>query len=150
MPKVAARRLTCTGVDNAFTGAALDRAGDSRRRDQAWLDAQREHPGARAVVAGDRGFRIAGGHLEFVPLAQLNGAEPLFLGLDEHGPLFAVDEDPVREGRVPMVGSGGVRGEAVEASARAAADGEDACPCARRPRSSPRPRAGSSPTPPRC
>ena len=27
------------------------------------------------------------------------------------GPLFAVDEDPLREGRVPMVGSGGVRGE---------------------------------------
>jgi NAD+ diphosphatase len=98
-------------VDNAFTGAALDRAGDSRRRDQAWLDAQREHPDARAVVAGDRGFRIADGHLEFVPLAQLNGAESLFLGLDEHGPLFAVDEDPMREGRVPMVGSGGVRGE---------------------------------------
>ena len=98
-------------MDNAFTGAALDRAGDSRRRDQAWLDEQRAHPAARAVVAGDRGLRIAGGHLELVPLAELNGAEPLFLGLDEHGPLFAVDEDPLREGRVPMVGSGGVRGE---------------------------------------
>ena len=98
-------------MDNAFTGAALDRAGDSRRRDQAWLDEQRAHPGARAVVAGDRGLRIVDGHLELVPLAELNGAEPLLLGLDEHGPLFAVDEDPLREGRVPMVGSGGVRGE---------------------------------------
>jgi hypothetical protein len=43
---------------NAFTGVALDRAGDSRRRDPEWLAAQRAHPGARAVVAGDRGLRI--------------------------------------------------------------------------------------------
>ena len=133
------------GVDNAFTGAALDRAGDSRRRDQAWLDEQRAHPAARAVVAGDRGLRIAGGHLELVPLAELNGAEPLFLGLDEHGPLFAVDEDPLREGRVPMVGSGGVRGEPPANAGRRAR-----CRCARPRRSSPTPRAGSSPTPRRC
>ena len=46
-------------VQNAFTGAALDRVGDSRRRDLDWLAAQLEHPGARAVVAGDRGLRIA-------------------------------------------------------------------------------------------
>ena len=72
-------------MDNAFTGAALDRAGDSRRRDPEWLAAQREHPGARAVVAGDRGLRIAGGRLELVPLAELNGAEPLLLGLDATG-----------------------------------------------------------------
>jgi NAD+ diphosphatase len=119
-------------VDNAFTGAALDRAGDSRRRDPDWIAEQRAHPGARAVVAGDRGLRVAGARLELVPLAEAersgdepagpagNGepnpgrgrcAYPYLLGLDEHGPLFAVDEDPPREGRVPMVGSGGVRGE---------------------------------------
>jgi NAD+ diphosphatase len=98
-------------VDNAFTGAALDRAGDSRRRDPDWIAAQQAHPGARAVVAGDRGLRIAGGHLDLVPLSELNGSYPYLLGLDEQGPLFAVDEDPVRSGRVPMVGSGGVRGE---------------------------------------
>ena len=98
-------------MDNAFTGAALDRAGDSRRRDPDWIAEQRAHPGARAVVAGDRGLRIAGGRLERVPLGELNGRFPFLLGLDEHGPLFAVDEDPLREGRVPMVGSGGVRGE---------------------------------------
>jgi NAD+ diphosphatase len=96
---------------NAFTGAALDRAGDSRRRDPEWVAAQRSHPGARAVVAGDLGLHVIDGRLELVPLAQLNGTEPLLLGLDADGPLFAVDEDPLREGRVPMVGSGGVRGE---------------------------------------
>jgi len=98
-------------VHNAFTGAALDRAGDSRRRDSEWLAEQRAHPGARAVVAGDRGLRIAGDRLELVPLSELNGAGPLLLGLDADGPVFAHDEDPPRDGRVPMVGSGGVRGE---------------------------------------
>ncbi|HWK29804.1 MAG TPA: NAD(+) diphosphatase [Solirubrobacter sp.] len=96
---------------NAFTGAALDRAGDSRRRDPAWVAEQRAHPAARAIVAGDRGVRAAGGGLEFIPLRQLNGAEPLLLGVDATGPLYVVDEDPVREGRAPMVGSRGVRGE---------------------------------------
>ncbi|RKQ87374.1 NAD+ diphosphatase [Solirubrobacter pauli] len=99
-------------MQNAFTGAALDRVGDSRRRDEAWLAAQLEHPGARAVVAGDRGFRIADGRLELVALSELNGGQtPLLLGLDEAGPVFAFDEEPARDGRVPMVGSGGVRGE---------------------------------------
>jgi NAD+ diphosphatase len=101
---------------NAFTGAALDRAGDSRRRDPEWVAEQRAHPGARAVVAGDRGLRIDGRRLGFVPLAELDGAEPLLLGLDADGPVFAVDEDPLREGRVPMIGSGGVRGEPPEGS----------------------------------
>ena len=98
-------------MQNAFTGAALDRVGDSRRRDLDWLAAQLEHPGARAVVAGDRGLRIADNRLELVPLAELDGGEPLLLGLDSAGPVFAYDEDPPRDGRVPMVGSGGVRGE---------------------------------------
>jgi NAD+ diphosphatase len=105
-----------TEEPNAFTGAALDRAGDSRRRDSEWLDGQRNHPGARAVVAGDRGLRVNGDRLELVPLSELNGAEPLLLGLDDQGPVYAYDEDPPREGRVPMVGSGGVRGEPPEGS----------------------------------
>ena len=98
-------------MQNAFTGAALDRVGDSRRRDLDWLAAQLDHPGARAVVAGDRGLRIADNRLELVPLAELDGGQPLLLGLDDIGPVFAYDEDPPRDGRVPMVGSGGVRGE---------------------------------------
>jgi NAD+ diphosphatase len=98
-------------VQNAFTGAALDRAGDSRRRDQEWLAAQREHPNARAVVAGDRGLLVSGARLELVPLADVQGDGAFLLGLDADGPLFAHDEDPLRDGRVPMVGSAGVRGE---------------------------------------
>jgi NAD+ diphosphatase len=90
---------------------SLDRVGVARRRDPNWIAAQLAHPGARAVVAGDRGLRVRDGALELVPLRELDGAHALLLGLDEHGPVFVVDEDPVREGRVPMVGSAGMRGE---------------------------------------
>jgi NAD+ diphosphatase len=99
-----------TPEPNAFTGAALDRASDGRRLDAAWLAEQRADPAARALVAGDRGLLVRDGRLELVPLASLNGAEPVLLGLDEHGPVYAHDEDPVHEGLPPLIG-GGVRGE---------------------------------------
>jgi NAD+ diphosphatase len=99
---------------NAFTGALLDRADDSRRRDPEWLAGQREHPGARAIVAGSRGLRVDGAALARVPL---DGAPAeLLLGVDRHGPLFAVDEDPVSEGVPPLIGAGGNRGEPPPAS----------------------------------
>ena len=138
-------RLTCRDVHNAFTGAALDRAGDSRRRDPSGSPSSARIPGARAVVAGDRGLRIADDRLELVPLAELNGAEPLLLGLDADGPVFAVDEDPPRDGRVPMVGSGGVRGEPPDGRRR-----RPHAACARPRRGSRAPTAASPPTPPRC
>jgi NAD+ diphosphatase len=94
---------------NAFTGALLDRADDSRRRDPQWLAGQREHPGARAIVAGNRGLRVEGAALARVPL---DGAPAdLLLGVDPDGPLFAVDEDPVAEGVPSLIGAGGNRGE---------------------------------------
>src|SRR5205085_12216964 len=96
---------------NAFTGAALDRAGDGRRRDVGWLAEQRAHPAARALVAGDRGLLVRDGRLELVPLASLDGAEPVLLGLDARGPVYAYDEDPPHDGLPPLVGAGGVRGE---------------------------------------
>jgi NAD+ diphosphatase len=99
---------------NAFTGAALDRAGDSRRRDREWLAAQRVHPGARAVVAGARGIQLDGARLARVPLD--GRAAELLLGLDADGPLFAVDEDPPADGLPPLVGAGGVRGEPPQGS----------------------------------
>src|SRR5688572_21653955 len=82
-----------------FTGERLDRAAD-RRTDPAWVAAQAASPAARAVVAGDGGVRVTlpgGDHgeprLALLPLAGLDATEPLLLGLDEAGPVFAVDED---------------------------------------------------------
>ncbi len=74
---------------NTFTGAALDRAGD-RRRDDGWVAAQRADPGARAVLVGRDGVKVEGGRLALVPLADAGG-EPLLLGLDERGPVFAAE-----------------------------------------------------------
>jgi NAD+ diphosphatase len=100
------------GGANAFTGARLDRAADARK-DPAWVAAQREHPGARAVLAGDAGVHIAespaGPRLALVPLAQAPGRDHwLLLGLDEHGPVFAVDVDDA-DGAVPrpLIGAHG-------------------------------------------
>jgi NAD+ diphosphatase len=74
---------------------------------------QRGHERARAVVAGDAGVLIEGDRLGRVPLAELEAEPALLLGLDEEGPLFAVDEGPPHErgSRAPMVGAGGRRGE---------------------------------------
>jgi len=88
---------------NAFTGEALDRAA-VERKDPGWVAAQRAHPRARAVLAGDAGVHVTGGEaprLALVPLAAAphDGAEPLLLGLDADGPVFAVDTE--RDGPVP-------------------------------------------------
>jgi NAD+ diphosphatase len=80
---------------NTFTGAALDRAGD-RRRDEAWVAEQRANPAARAVVAGRDGVHVTGGEerrLALVPLEQAGDGEPLLLGLDDAGPIFAAEGD---------------------------------------------------------
>ena len=74
---------------NTFTGAALDRAGD-RRRDDEWVAAQRADPAARAVLVGRDGVKVDGGRLALVPLADAGG-EPLLLGVDERGPVFAAE-----------------------------------------------------------
>ena len=102
-------------MTQAFTGATLDRADDARRRDAAWLQSLREHPGARAIVAGASGVRVEGSKLARVPL---DGARADFLlGLGADGPLFAVDEDAPGDGVTPLIGAGGVRGEPPASSA---------------------------------
>ena len=86
---------------NAFSGARLDRAPDARK-DPAWVAAQRSHPKARAVLAGDAGVHVAGDgepRLALVPLASVPSGEPLLLGLDADGPVFALDVDP--DGALP-------------------------------------------------
>ncbi|HET9739122.1 MAG TPA: NAD(+) diphosphatase [Solirubrobacteraceae bacterium] len=79
-----------------FTGELLDRAAE-HRTDEDWLAAQRGDPRARAVVAGDAGIRVTDGRLALVPLAELDApGEPLLLGLDGDGPVFAVGADGPR------------------------------------------------------
>jgi NAD+ diphosphatase len=80
----------------AFTGAALDRIGDGRRRDAGWLDGQRRHGAARAVLAGADGVHVRGEgepRLALVPLGELDAGPAVLLGLDAAGPVFAVDAD---------------------------------------------------------
>ena len=102
---------------NTFTGALLDRAADGRRTDAAWVHEQLSHPGARAVLAADEGMRVRDGHLALIPLSEapapVDDGVPLLLGLDDDGPVFAIDEGPATEpGRRPaFVGAGGRRGE---------------------------------------
>ncbi len=99
---------------NTFTSAELDRAADGRRTDPAWIDAQRRDERARAMRLGDPGLRVAVGALELVPLAAAAaeaGADPVLLGLDATGPVWAVDVDsPPAEPRRPrLVGAAGPR-----------------------------------------
>jgi NAD+ diphosphatase len=103
-----------TAPPNAFTGEALDRAA-VERKDAAWVAAQRAHPRARAVLAGDAGVQVTGGEaprLALVALADApsGAAEPLLLGLDARGPVFAVDTE--RDGPAPrplVAGAEGAR-----------------------------------------
>jgi NAD+ diphosphatase len=99
---------------NTFTGVALDRAEDGRRRDTEWVTEQLAHPRARALVAGSGGVAMEEGRLVLVPLGEVGAPEPpVLLGLDAEGPVFAVDEDapPPGEPRPGLVGAGGRRGE---------------------------------------
>jgi NAD+ diphosphatase len=74
-----------------FTGERLDRAAE-RRGDPEWVAAQAASPAARAVLAGDAGIHVTGDvRLALLPLGPLDAGEPLLLGLDGSGPVFAVD-----------------------------------------------------------
>jgi NAD+ diphosphatase len=102
---------------NTFTGARLDRAGDARRRDPDWVAAQRAHPAARAVLAGDEGVVMDGDRLAFFPLADAPPREPFLLGVDDVGPLFAVDVDarpPGGERPARLIAGGLPRGSGAE------------------------------------
>lgn len=90
-------------MDNAFTGAALDRVADERK-DPEWVAAQRAHPRARAILAGDAGVHVIGDRLALVPLP--GGGEPILLGLDAEGPVFALDTDGGGPPPRPLVGGG--------------------------------------------
>jgi NAD+ diphosphatase len=93
---------------NAFSGARLDRAAD-QRKDPEWVATQRAHPRARAVLAGDAGVHLTDAdapRLALVPLAAAPAYhEPLLLGLDDAGPVFAVDADPAGDPPRPLIGA---------------------------------------------
>jgi NAD+ diphosphatase len=95
---------------NAFSGARLDRAAD-QRKDPEWVAAQRAHPRARAVLAGDAGVHLTAADPPRLALTPLGAApdhhEPLLLGLDDIGPVFAVDADPAGEPPRPLIGAHG-------------------------------------------
>jgi NAD+ diphosphatase len=91
---------------NAFSGSPLDRAADERK-DPDWVAAQREHPAARALLAGDAGVHVLTAdptQLALVPLAEARGAEPILLGLDSSGPVFVVDTERDGDPPRPLVG----------------------------------------------
>jgi NAD+ diphosphatase len=81
---------------NTFSGATIDRA-TAQRTDAAWLARQLVHPNARGLPASTVGPFVDCSSDPcrplLVPLAQLGGPpeEPILLGLDHDGPLFAVD-----------------------------------------------------------
>jgi NAD+ diphosphatase len=81
---------------NTFTGAALDRAGE-HRGDRDWLERQLRHPHARAVLVGPEGVHVTEGgdtRLALVPLDAAGTApDPVLLGLDDTGPVFATEPD---------------------------------------------------------
>lgn len=104
-----------------FTGVDLDRAGDGRRRDAAWVQEQLAHPGSRCLVVGDAGVAVAGNSpaLELITLeralGQIPDRTPVLLGVGPDGPVWAIDETPDSDGRrASMVGAGGRRGEPSE------------------------------------
>ena len=71
-----------------FTGGALDRAAE-HRGDLEWLAAQASDPAARAVLANADGIHVVDDRVRLVPLNGL--ADPMLLGLDADGPVFAVE-----------------------------------------------------------
>jgi NAD+ diphosphatase len=90
---------------NTFAGAAIDRAS-ARRNDAAWVEQQRRHPAARAIVVSPEGPFVDSGsdpcRPAYVPLAETDAGESVFLGLDAQGPVFAVAGDQVDGARTAI------------------------------------------------
>jgi NAD+ diphosphatase len=96
-------------TQNTFAGARIDRAG-VRRADPDWLSGKLDDPASRALLCGPEGVYVDGSadppRPVLVPLQSLDPEllrEPVLLGLDDTGALFAVGADPNGlDGAVPM------------------------------------------------
>jgi NAD+ diphosphatase len=72
-----------------FAGGVIDRAAD-RRTDEAWLEAARSDPRARAVLVGPGGVALEGEAPRLVPVDGLGGVDAHFLGLAGGAPRFSL------------------------------------------------------------
>jgi NAD+ diphosphatase len=91
---------------NTFAGASIDRVSD-RRTDPEWVAAQMADPAARAIVISQEGPFVDLGNdpcrPAFAPLSELDQVdEPVLLGIDARGPLFAVEGDSLEGARTAM------------------------------------------------
>src|SRR5690348_10175740 len=81
---------------NVFAGAGIDRMSE-RRTDDVWIGEQLRSPAARAIVVSGEGPFVDCAtdpcRPAFIPATEVG--EPIFLGIDADGPLFAAAGDDV-------------------------------------------------------
>lgn len=84
---------------NVFGGGGLDRAAH-RRNDEAWIAANRAAPNARVLLSWRSRFWLRPAHALLEPVyhrrgffdwSAIEGTDWAFLGVDDHGPIFALD-----------------------------------------------------------
>jgi NAD+ diphosphatase len=90
---------------NTFAGARIDRAGE-RRTDPEWLRGRLTDPTSRAVLVGSNGVLVDASSEPprplLAPLSVVPVDDPVLLGVDHVGALFAVRFDGPFDGAVPM------------------------------------------------
>ena len=81
---------------NTFAGARIDRAGE-RRTDADWLRERLADPTSRALLVGPDGVLVDASSEPprplLVPLSELSLNDPVLLGVDDLGALFAARFD---------------------------------------------------------
>src|SRR5438105_1681069 len=81
-----------TSAERPFTGMTLDRAETERKHPDRVRQLACD-PSRRAVLGGSDGVVISDGALLRTELLPIDGSEPILLGLDQGGGLFAIDLD---------------------------------------------------------
>jgi NAD+ diphosphatase len=90
---------------NTFAGARIDRVGE-RRTDAGWVRERLADTTSRALVVGSEGVLVDASsdppRPVLVPLSAVSVDDPVLLGVDHVGALFAVRFDGAFDGAVPM------------------------------------------------